>query len=198
MAAPSNGYGRTAISLHWAVATLIGIALVLAWVLPQAERSRLQHAAGAAQVGGAAGPAAGRPQARLASYQSRAAGAGADAARIAGIGADPRPAVHGHDRDTADRLPLQLGGRAEPVLLRPGDLRFAAGRPTGPSRGRWNSCTRPGNGRSMAWSACMCWPLSIIISSSATACCSACCRSFGAGPERTDPDRFAVIRRSHL
>lgn len=35
MAAPSNGYGRTAISLHWTVATLIGVALVLAWVLPR-------------------------------------------------------------------------------------------------------------------------------------------------------------------
>lgn len=35
MAAPSDRYGRTAIALHWAVATLIGVALVLAWVLPR-------------------------------------------------------------------------------------------------------------------------------------------------------------------
>ena len=32
--APSDRYGGTAITLHWAVATLIGLALVLAWVLP--------------------------------------------------------------------------------------------------------------------------------------------------------------------
>jgi len=32
--APSDRYGRAAITLHWAVATLIAVALVLAWVLP--------------------------------------------------------------------------------------------------------------------------------------------------------------------
>jgi len=35
MPVPSNRYGRTAITLHWAVATLIGIALVLIWVTPR-------------------------------------------------------------------------------------------------------------------------------------------------------------------
>lgn len=34
MAAPSESYGRTAITLHWAVAILIAVALVLAWVMP--------------------------------------------------------------------------------------------------------------------------------------------------------------------
>lgn len=35
MAGPSESYGRAPIALHWAVATLIGVALVLAWVMPE-------------------------------------------------------------------------------------------------------------------------------------------------------------------
>jgi cytochrome b561 len=35
MSAPSDSYDRTAITLHWAVAILIGAALVLAWVMPE-------------------------------------------------------------------------------------------------------------------------------------------------------------------